>query len=164
VTGGTTRTIPPSSGRRSRPQRPNCSPVWPSPAGGGNGRCSESGHGNAAAGRDDDGHGAPGSRPTGRSEWQSRTARRGMGREPQRSDNRPLPRHADRHGAGVNLNAQETDPGQGSRGAPFGMDTQRSAPRHPTAWRCWLAQVRRSETQGTRYLAFRTGRNNASKK
>jgi hypothetical protein len=39
------------------------------------------------------------------------------GREPQRS-NRSLPGHADHHSAGVGV-TRRTDPGHGSRGAPF---------------------------------------------
>ena len=42
-----------------------------------------------------------------------------VGREPQRS-NHSLPRHADRHSAGVGL-TRRTDPGHGLREAPFGL-------------------------------------------
>jgi hypothetical protein len=65
VTSGAIPTMPPRSGRAWRLPRLTCSHGWPSPAGGGSGRGSESRHGNAAAGQDDDGHGAPGSRPVG---------------------------------------------------------------------------------------------------
>src|SRR5829696_6468688 len=63
-----------------------------------------------------------------------------MGREPQKERNRSLPRHAERHSAGVN---------RGRPRRPLGLDTQRSAPRHPTAWLRWLDQARRSAMQGT---------------
>src|SRR5215218_820105 len=35
------------------------------------------------------------------------------------------------------------------------MDAQRSAPRHPTAWRRWLGRAWRSPGQGTRIPRFR---------
>jgi hypothetical protein len=69
---------------------------------------------------------------------------RRLGREPQR--NHSLPRHADCHSAGTGLIVPKADPGHGPSGLRSADSAQRSAPRHPRAWRRWLARALRSCT------------------
>ena len=75
----------------------------------------------------------------------------------------PCPEHADRHGAGVGLVAEETRPRPQLAGAPFGhgqpSDPRRSIlPRGNAGW----GEHGDQDCEALGYLAFVTGPNNAS--